>query len=77
MLSFLRKQESIFFRNCYYLFWIPAPAGMTEWVVYVLGALRSALCAMRYAFKRADITFRHLSANYFPQMNDEGMVFIE
>jgi hypothetical protein len=46
MLSFLRKQESIFFRNCYYLFWIPAPAGMTEWVVYVLGALRFALCAM-------------------------------
>ncbi len=30
---------------------------------------------MRYAFKRADITFRHLSANHFPQMNDEGMVF--
>ena len=50
MLSFLRKQESVFVRDCYYPFWIPASLEMTEWVVYVLDALRSALCSMPNAF---------------------------
>lgn len=77
MLSFPRKQESIFFCDWYYPFWIPASLEMTEWVIYALCALRYALCSMPNAFQGTDITSRCLFTHHFPHLNEEGVIFVE
>ena len=77
MSSSLRKQESIFFRNCYCPCWIPASPEVPEWVAHILDLLRSALCSMPYAFQGTNITSRYLFTYHLSHLNEEGMIFIK